>query len=73
MNDYISSRDIGDLLESLKRHLNLLEQFCVEAFKKNNDDYLGEVAAKIRLLTISFRSNKPLLIGLMEFRGQYTY
>ena len=66
MNDYISSREIGDLLESLKKHLNLLESFCVEAFKKQNDDFFGEIAAKIRLLTISFKSNKPLLIGLMK-------
>jgi hypothetical protein len=44
-----------------------LSDFAVKAFNEGNDEYLGEVAAKLRLLTSTRgRNNKPLLLGLAQ-------
>ena len=66
MSKFLTTRTINDLIDSLKRHLRLLEQYHHEAFENNNEDYFGEIAGKIRLLAIGFGSNKPLLINLMK-------
>ncbi|MGF1679656.1 tetratricopeptide repeat protein [Photobacterium minamisatsumaniensis] len=66
MSDYISTRSISDLLESLERHLKLLRNFYIECFEQNNEEYFGEIAGKIRLLTKTKGGDKALLIGLMK-------
>lgn len=59
-------REIPDLLESLQRHARLLREFSDRAFQGRDYDYLGEVAAKLRLLVYEGGRNKPLLLALMD-------
>lgn len=59
-------RSDEDLLESLGRHIRLLRDYNVKAFKENNADYLGEVAGKLRLLVYERGRNKPLLKDTMK-------
>jgi hypothetical protein len=59
-------RPITDLVESLRRHVRLLREYERRAFHDGNDDYLGEIAAKLRLLSIAKGQNVPLLIRLMK-------
>lgn len=59
-------RSKEDLLGSLRRHVRLLQDYHIKAFKENNADYLGEVAGKIRLLVYKRGCNKPLLKNLMK-------
>jgi hypothetical protein len=62
-----ASRPIADLVEALQRHVKLLRQYAEQAFDKRDDDYLGEVAAKLRLLVITKRPpHVPLLVELMN-------
>ncbi len=59
-------REIPDLVDSLRRHVKLLREFSVRAFQGGDSDYLGEVAAKLRLLVHEKGHNKPLLLALMD-------
>ncbi len=59
-------RKTNDLVDSLKRHLKLLEQFSSRAFGDRDEDYLGEVAGKLRVLVYEKGRNKPLLLSLMD-------
>lgn len=54
------------MVEQLRKHVRLLEEFWEKAFREGNRDYLGEVAGKLRLLATESRSNVPLLIKLLE-------
>lgn len=62
-------RQIPDLLESLRKHVKLLREFSARAFRDGDLDYLGEVAAKLRLLVYEHGRNKPLLLALMDEFG----
>ena len=62
-------RDIPDLVEALRRHVKLLKDFAAKAFNKGDNNYLGEVAAKLRLLVYEQGRNKPLLLALMDEFG----
>lgn len=58
------------MFEALKRHVRLLEDYYTKAFVEGNQDYLGEVAAKLRLLvTGQGKTGRPLLIGLIKELG----
>jgi hypothetical protein len=45
--------------------VRLLQRYAKQAFEAGDDDYLGEVAAKLRLLAVAKPHNDPLLIQLM--------
>lgn len=62
-------RDIPDLVEALQRHVKLLKEFSIRAFRDGDYDYLGEIAAKLRLLVYEYGRNKPLLLTLMDEFG----
>lgn len=62
-------RDIPDLVETLQRHVKLLKEFAIRAFEDGDYDYLGEIAAKLRLLVYEQGRNKPLLLALMDEFG----
>src|SRR5262245_60695277 len=59
-------RPIVDLVESLRRHVRLLREYDKRAFDDGNDDYLGEIAATLRLLSIAKGHNVALLVSLMK-------
>jgi hypothetical protein len=51
---------------ALLRHTRLLQGYCERAFRDGEQDYLGEVAGKLRLLAIDSRQNEPLLLRVMK-------
>ena len=59
-------REIPDIVEALQRHVRLLKDYAVKAFRDVKPDYFGEVAAKLRLLCYEGGMNKPLLLHLMD-------
>jgi hypothetical protein len=59
-------RELPELVQTLRRHVELLRDCGKRAFEDENPDYLGEVAGKLRLLVLDRGSNKPLLLGLMR-------
>ncbi len=65
----VASRELPELLELLKTHLRLLADYAKKAFDDRNSDYIGEVAAKLRLLVSDEGSNTPLLLKLMDAFG----
>lgn len=62
-------REIPDLLTALQRHLKLLREYAIRAFDNGDEDYLGEVAGKLRVLVYERGRNKPLLLSLMDTFG----
>jgi hypothetical protein len=62
-------REVPELVEALRRHTSLLEEYCTRAFTDGDDRYLGEIAAKLRLLVYEHGRNRPLLIDLMDECG----
>jgi hypothetical protein len=62
-------REIPELIEALQRHTRLLREFARHAFQGQDNDYLGEVAGKLRLLVHERKDIKPLLLGLMDEFG----
>ena len=59
-------RSKQELLVSLCKHLYLLRKYYNSAFVDGDMDYLGEIAGKLRLLAVKTRTNKPLLVNLMN-------
>jgi hypothetical protein len=65
-----NKREIQELVDALERHVRLLREYAQKAFVDGNTDYGGEIAGKLRLLVKNIgRSNRPLLIDLMEETG----
>ncbi len=59
-------RDYSKLLTRLIDHLEILIELSNKAFYKYEyEKYIGEVVAKLRVLVIKTKTNKPLLIDLM--------
>ncbi|MBX3316519.1 MAG: hypothetical protein KF902_06605 [Phycisphaeraceae bacterium] len=56
-------------MQALEMHIRLLRQYADLAFTHGNADYYGEVAAKLRILTISKHKNTPLLQYVMSAFG----
>ena len=54
---------------ALVRHTRLLQRTCEHAFAQDDADYLGEVAGKLRLLSVRSKQNEPLLLRVMEVNG----
>lgn len=59
-------RTVADMVDMLRRHRKLLVEYGDKAFNHREEDYLGEVATKLRLLVVPKRSNVPLLVRLMS-------
>jgi len=57
-----SERDLG---EALLEHIGLLREYGQRAFEEGDRRYLGEVAAKLRLLCYRKGRNRPLLLDMM--------
>jgi hypothetical protein len=61
-------------VQALVRHLRLLDDYCKWGIDELDYDYLGEIAAKIRLLVWEGRNNRPLLLDLMRrFENEITW
>ncbi len=56
----------GEMVAALRVHVRLLTRYAQEAFGNGNSEFIGEVAAKLRLLVTRSRSNEPLLLRLIE-------
>ncbi len=60
-------RNIGVMVQRLINHLEILIDFADKSFYEyQHEKYLGEVAGKLRVLVVETRTNKPLLLGLMD-------
>jgi hypothetical protein len=65
-------RKTREMVAALRRHTELLANFSSHAFDEGDDNYLGEVAGKLRLLVYESRTNKPLLLTLADDLGADT-
>lgn len=59
-------RTTDDLVNRLRSHCDLLAEYHYRACQLGDAKFFGEIAGKLRVLVYSSRSNKPLLIGLMD-------
>lgn len=60
-------RDTKELLKRLIHHIELLVEYSEQSFYHyQHEKYLGEVTGKLRVLTIDYGRNKPLLLDLMK-------
>lgn len=60
-------RENKDLVVKLIHHLNLLLDYSHKSFYEyQHENYIGEVAGKLRVLVIKTGQNKALLLKLME-------
>jgi hypothetical protein len=57
------------MVSALQRQVRLLKAFSLEAFGNKNNDYIPEVASKLRVLVSDAGSNHPLLLDLMDEFG----
>ena len=62
-------RDLKDLVAALRRHVELLRVYAHHAFQERNELFLGEVAAKLRMLVAEHGRSRPLLLDLMDELG----
>jgi hypothetical protein len=53
----------------LERQLRLLEEYSRRAFEHGEEDFLPEVAGKLRILIVRSRSNRPLLFEVADKLG----
>ncbi|MCF8144488.1 MAG: hypothetical protein K9N21_11275 [Deltaproteobacteria bacterium] len=61
-----TNRSISNLIKSLKNHVDLLKEYHERACLYNDVRFLGEIAGKLRILVCETRTNKPLLMKLMD-------
>ncbi len=60
-------RPLSDLALALRQHIDLLRFDAHHAFQEHNELFLGEIAAKLRLLVAEQgRRRRPLLLDLMD-------
>lgn len=57
------------MIDALAKHTRLLQDYSDRAFRQHDPSYLGEVAAKLRLLVVETRQNAPLLVRVMKAHG----
>ena len=62
-------REIANLVSSLRSHLSLLREYSIRAFQNGEASFLGEVAGKLRVLAYESRTNRPLLLDLIDHYG----
>jgi hypothetical protein len=60
------TRELIDMVQQLDRQLNLSEEHARQAFGERRDDFLPEVAGKLRILLVRSKNNKPLLFRVAE-------
>ncbi len=60
------ARKLKEMAGALVKHVELLREYAVKCFAEAKSEYGGEVAGKLRLLVARFRSNRPLLLDLMN-------
>ena len=58
-----------EIVQALRDHVRLLGEYITKAFVEGDEAYLGEVAAKLRLLATETGQNKPLLLDVMDAVG----
>jgi hypothetical protein len=63
------SRELSEMVERLERQLDMLEGFAQAAFAEGKDEFLPEVATKLRVLLVRSRQNRPLLIEVADRFG----
>lgn len=59
-------RDLDEMVDRLKAQLRILQSHCQRAFIEKNQDFVGEVATKLRLLLRRKGANTPLLFAVAE-------
>ncbi len=65
-------RPLSEMVGVLVQHLNLLHEYYARAYEQGDERYLGEIAAKLRLLLVESRQNRALLLSLMDHFGSMT-
>jgi hypothetical protein len=59
-------RSIPNLIKSLENHITLLKEYHHRACLRHDIRFLGEIAGKLRILVYESKTNKPLLLKLMD-------
>lgn len=62
-------RDLSEMVHSLETQLNVLEEHAQKAFGERREEFLPEVATKLRVLLVRSRHNKPLLFEVADHLG----
>ena len=62
-------RELSEMVHSLRTQLSLLEDYSRRAFEEGRAEFRPEVAAKLRILLVASRHNKPLLLQLAARLG----
>lgn len=60
-------RSRAEIVQALARHTRLLKAYADSA--PSNEDYLGEIAGKLRLLIVETKQNTPLLLTVAREFG----
>jgi hypothetical protein len=63
------NRSRDDLISRLREHRSILSDYHEKACRELKHEYLGEIAGKLRLLTLRSKWNRPLLLDLMAETG----
>lgn len=63
------NRELGEMIENLERQLMLLEEYSHYAFSEGRQEFLPEVAGKLRILLVRSRHNVPLLFEVANRVG----
>jgi hypothetical protein len=59
-------RELSEMVERLEVQLSMLETFARSAFADRKEEFLPEVATKLRVLLVRSRHNKPLLLEVAQ-------
>jgi len=57
------------MLAVLEKHMRLLRTYVKNVLEQRDEDYLGEIAGKLRLLLIDSRHNRALLLAVANAYG----
>jgi hypothetical protein len=60
---------MAEMVERLREHASLLREYLQRVVNDGDRRYLGEIAAKVRLLAIDGRQNKALMLRVGELIG----
>jgi hypothetical protein len=60
------SRELAEMIDQLDRQLVLLQEFGRHAFEEHRQEYLPEVATKLRILLVRSKQNAPLLFRVAD-------
>jgi hypothetical protein len=62
-------RELSEMVDQLERRLNKLDAFAQAAFAEGREEFLPEVATRLRVLLVRSRHNRPSLLEVASALG----